>query len=258
MLWDADNERDERKQRFIELMKRRKSAELLGPLSEKLLAWEQGQIPPEEVFRAAGYAGRKGEALIGDFKKRPDVILAGIAMDENRYLTGIGDIGISVRPAEVTGVFSDAIICSVPAGGGLEAGAAALVAEEAGPDVGKELVSKAPLEPGTAVSTGPGDLTTGNIIFVNTAEGSGKVTPGSLRVAVSAALKLAEELNAETLAVPALGAGEGGLVPSEAAGAILEAVKGHEDESVSKILFADRDEVFLGALIELLEKYDEE
>ncbi len=112
MLFD-DDPRDIRKKEFIERMRRRKSGELLRPLSEKIAAWEKGEIDSSEVFKAAGYAGRKGDAMIADFKKRPDVILAGITMDENRYITSLGDIGVEVRLSDITEVFCDALVTPV-------------------------------------------------------------------------------------------------------------------------------------------------
>ncbi len=251
MFWEADNERDKRKQRFIELMKRKKCMELLGPLSDRLLALDQGQGTVEEAIKAAAHAGKKGEALIIDFKKRPDVILAGIAMDENRHLTSIGEIGISVRRTSVTEVFSDAIVCPVSGGVTMPPALAALINTAGGPSIEKELKSKAPVKPGTAVSTGPGNLTCANLIFA--------VYGGiaDVAAALSQALRLAEELGLETLAIP--GMAPGGLFePSAMAAAVIGAIKGHEAESLAKIVLADEDDETVAAYIEALEKFDEE
>ena len=273
MFWEADNERDKRKQRFIEVMKRKKCMELLGPLSDRLLALDQGEATVEEAIKAAAHAGKKGEALIVDFKKRPDVILAGMAMDENRHLTSIGDIGISARRTGVTAVFSDAIVCPVSAGGEMPAALAALISGEGGPAIEKELRSKAPLEPGTAAAAGPGSLTCANVIFASCWEphqgagkGKGKAGTGgggagneaaTIGSALSRALKIAEELSLETLAMP--GMAPGGIpTPGEMAAAVIAAIKGHESESLSKIVLADEDEETVAAYIEALEKFDEE
>lgn len=251
MFWEADNERDKRKQHFIELMKRKKCMELLGPLSDKLLALDQGQGSVEEAIKAAAHAAKKGETLIIDFKKRPDVILAGIAMDENRHLTSIGEIGVSVRRTGVTDVFSDAIVCPILPGATMSAALAALLVGAGGPSIEKELKSKAPIKEGTAVSTGPGSLTCANLIFA-ACDGSADVA-----TALSQALKLAEELGSETLAIPGMAPG-GDLEPSAMAAAVIGAIKKHEAESVSKIVLADKDEETVAAYIEVLEKFDEE
>ena len=269
MFWEADNERDKRKQRFIEIMKRKKCMELLGPLSDRLLALDQGQGTVEEAIKAAAHAGKKGEALLADFKKRPDVILAGIAMDENRHLTSIGDIGVSARKAAVTAVFSDAIVCPVSPGGAMPPALEALISGDGGPAIGKELKSKAPLEPGTAFAAGPGSLTCANVIFaacLRPSEGAGKgkasgkgegKETAAIESALSQAFGIAEELNLETLALPGMAPG-GAPGPGEMAAAVIAAIKGHEAESLSKIVLADEDEGTVAAYIEALERFDEE
>ncbi len=225
MLFD-DDPRDIRKKDFIERMRRRKSGELLGALAEKIAAWEKGEADAADVFKAAGYAARKGETMIADFKKRPDVILAGIAMDENRYITSLGNIGIEVRLADITEVFSDAIVI--------------------------------PIDPDGAVSTGPGDLATGNVIHAAVNNDSGGITAGSVTEALAAALKEAEELEAETVTVPGLGFVDGGIGAKESAAAVVKAVENHSGDSVTKVLLVDIAEEVVAAFEAELEKRDEE
>ena len=216
MLFD-DDPRDIRKKEFIERMRRRKSAELLGPLSEKILAWENGEIEPHEVFKAAGYAARKGESMIADFKKRPDVILAGIAMDENKYITSLGDTGVEVRLSDITEVFCDALVTPVEV-----------------------------------------ELTTGNVIHAAVKDDSGNITQASVTAALSAALKEAEGLEAETVAIPGLGYVDGGIEASESAAAVIAAVNDHSGEYLSKVLLVDIAKEVVSAFVVELEKRDEE
>jgi O-acetyl-ADP-ribose deacetylase (regulator of RNase III) len=257
MLFD-DDPRDIRKKEFIERIRRRKSRELLGPLADKIAAWESGDLDPAEVFKAAGYAARKGDAMIADFKKRPDVILAGIAMDENRFITSLGDTGVELRLADITEVFSDAIVTPVEPDGGMAAGAAAAVKESGGEGIEEEARGKAPIAAGSAVSTGPGRLTTGNIIHAAVRDDSGAITAASVTAALAAALREAEELEAETVAVPGLGFVEGGIGAGEAAAAVISAVESHTGESVTKVLLADIAEDMVAAFAAELEKREEE
>ena len=257
MLFD-DDPRDIRKKDFIERMRHRKSGALLGPLAEKITAWEKGEAEAAAVFKAAGYAARKGEAMIADFKKRPDVILAGIAMDENRYITALGDIGIEVRLTDITEVFSDAIVTPVDPDGGMTAGAAAAVKDSGGEEIEKEAMGKAPITSGSAVSTGPGKLATGNVIHAAVNDASGGITAGSVTEALAAALKEAEELEAETVAVPGLGFVDGGIGAKESAAAVVNAVENHSGDSVTKVLLVDIVEEVVVAFIDELEKRDEE
>ncbi|MCK4549601.1 MAG: hypothetical protein KAU49_05510 [Candidatus Krumholzibacteria bacterium] len=219
MLFD-DDPRDIRKKEFIERMRRRKSGELLRPLSEKIAAWEKGEIDSSEVFKAAGYAGRKGDAMIADFKKRPDVILAGITMDENRYITSLGDIGVEVRLSDITEVFCDALVTPVEPDGSMTSGAA--------------------------------------VIHAAVKDDSGAITAGSVTAALSAALKKAEELDAETLAVPGLGYVDGGIGAEESAAAVIAAVESHTGESLTKVLLVDLAEEAVAAFVAELEKRDKE
>ena len=257
MLFD-DDPRDIRKKDFIDRMRRRKAGTLLGPLAEKIAIWEKGKAEAADIFKAAGYAARKGEAMIADFKKRPDVILAGIAMDENRYITALGDIGIEVRLADITEVYSDAIVTPVDPDGGMTAGAAAAVKESGGEKIEKEAMGKAPIASGSAVSTGPGDLATGNVIHSAVNDDSGGITAGSVTEALAAALKEAEELEAETVAVPGLGFVDGGIGAEESAAAVVKAVENHSGDSVTKVLLVDIVEEVVVAFINELEKRDEE
>jgi O-acetyl-ADP-ribose deacetylase (regulator of RNase III) len=255
MLFD-DDPREIRKKEFIARMRKRKAGELLNPLSEKLSGWKKGEIDPAEVFKAAGYAARRGEEMIADFKKRPDVILAGIAMDENRHITSIGEIGIEVRLGDITKVFSDAIV--VPAGtdGRMNAGAAVAVRRAGGEKIEEEARSRAPIPPGTAISTGSGELTTGSVIHAAVGNESGSLSAGSVTEAMAAALNEAQSLEAETVAVPGLGYIEGGIGAEESAAAIVKAIEDFKGESVVKILLVDVSEEVVSAFVSELEKRD--
>ncbi len=257
MFWNIDNERDERKTQFIENIKIRKCHDLLSPLSDKLLAWDQGEITPEEVIRTALHAGKTGTTIISDFKKRPDVILAGIAMDENKYLTAIGDTGISVRQAKVTDVFSDAIFCPVPGDGSMTTGTALVVREEAGDEVEEKLKANIKETHGGAVATSAGNLTSKNIIHVLTS-GQDTFTEERLAESISEALRLAEELDSETLVIPGFFPETAGMDRETCASAILKALRAYEAENVQKVILADPDEETVKTWIDILEKMDEE
>ncbi|MBU8922892.1 MAG: macro domain-containing protein [Bacteroidales bacterium] len=257
MFWNIDNERDERKTQFIENIKIRKCHDLLSPLSDKLLAWDHGEISPDEVISAALHAGKTGTTIISDFKKRPEVILAGIAMDENKYLTAIGDTGISVRQANVTDVFSDAIICPVPEDGSMRTGTALVIRGEAGDEVEEELKTGIKENAQGVITTTSGRLATGKIIHVLTG-GQGAVTEKRLIESISEALRMAEELGSETLAIPGFFPEAAGLNREVCASAILKALRAHEAENVQKAILADPDEDTMKAWIDILEKMDEE
>lgn len=257
MLFE-DDPRDARKKRFIELIRNRKARELIGPLAAKIAAWERGELDAAEVFKAAGYAGRRGEALVADFKKKPDVILAGIAMDENRIISGAGEVGIEVRLADITEVFSDAVVCPVDADGALSAGAALAIRERGGAGIEEELRGKGPPGPCAAVSTAPGALATGAVIHAAIAGTDGAITAASVGSALAAALREAEALEAMTVAVPGLGCCAGGIGADEAAAAVIEALAAHKAGIVSKIVIADLSPEVVAAFAAELERREGE
>ena len=257
MLFE-DDPRDLRKKRFIEIMRNRKARELLEPLAGRIAAWERGELDAADVFKTAVYAGRKGEALVADFKKKPDVILAGIAMDENRISSGIGDVGIEVRLADICEVFSDAVVSPVERDGAMTSGAALAIRERGGAGIEEEAKGKGPVDACAAFSTGAGELATGAVIHAAVAGKDGSVTAASVTASVAAALREAESLEAETVAMPGLGVVPAGIGPGEAASAVIEAIAAHEAESVSKIVIADIDEEVVAAFVAELERREAE
>ncbi len=256
MLFD-DDPRDVRKKEFVKRMKMKKVWDLIDPLADKIEALRRGDASVEEIFSKAGYVGRQGEKLIGDFKKKPDVILAGIAMDENLIMTTLGELGVSVRVGSVTGVFSDAIIVPASADGTMKEKAAAMVREEGGEEIEKEAMSKAPIAPEKPVYTEAGELTCEHIIHTVAAEEAGEITPASVKSALSAALSLAEELEANTVAVPAAGMGADEPAGPELAEAIAAAINSHPAESMASIILVAETEEAAQALVSAVEKLEE-
>lgn len=258
MAKESEEARDERKRRFIAEIKGVICRDLITPLAEKAKAYLEGEIPAEDVFRAAHYVARRGDEITGDFKKKPSVILAGIAMDENKYITEIGEIAVKVRLGGITNVFADAIVNPASPDGTMAAGLAGAVKEAGGGEIEKEAVSKAPIAAGTAVATGAGTLPFLHVIHAPTLDApGGAATTDTVRAAISAALALADELELETVNIPGMGTGAGGIPPLEAAAAIVAAIEAHDPSSVSNINLVDLNEETVDAFVKKLEEYDE-
>ena len=135
---------------------------------------------------------------------------------------------------------------------------AAEALEAGGGELEKEARAKAPFAAGTAVSIGPGELAAGNVILAAIKDDSGAVTGESVTRALAAALAEAEELEAETVAVPALGLAEGGIGAEESAAAVISALEAHEGESVTKVLLVDTSETAVEAFTGELERRDDQ
>jgi len=254
MLFEPD-EREIRKKKYISRIRKRKVDELIAPLREKLRKLDRKEIEPEEFFRLAGHVAREGSRLIGDFRKRTDVILAGIAMQENLCMSSVGDIGVSVRKGRVTEVFSDGIINPASPDGRMEHGAGALIKEEGGSGIESEAVSGINGE--NTVVTGAGDLHCKHIIHVNPreTEGSG-YTPDSVKKALSIALDAAEELELNTIAIPDMGEPSGDITAQQLVKATLEAIRSHKGEEVNRIVLVSESDEIAGMFVEELEVHE--
>ncbi|HER43438.1 MAG TPA: hypothetical protein ENO08_03160, partial [Candidatus Eisenbacteria bacterium] len=116
---ETEEARDERKRAFILALKESKCRALVEPLHRKTAAYLAGEIPAEDLFKTIHYVSKESGELVAMFKKRPDVILAGIAMEENLYVTEIHDINVKVRKGDLTVLFVDAIVNPANTGGSM-------------------------------------------------------------------------------------------------------------------------------------------
>jgi O-acetyl-ADP-ribose deacetylase (regulator of RNase III) len=259
MAKKTEESREERKLRFIEALKRRQARDLIEPLGQKIKAFMEGQLAPEEVFKTVHVVAVQSDKVTKRFKNRPDVVLAEIAMDENKFTTEIGVMGIKAREGDITALFADAIVNPADPRGVMAQGVAGAIKAAGGEEIEKEAVAQAPLTVGRAVATTAGKLPNVRVIHVAVAtEPGGPSSPEQVKLAVAAALALAEELQLESVAIPGLGAGAGKVSPDAAAAAILEAVKAHCPKSLSDITLVDRDEEIVRAFVGVLEQFDEE
>lgn len=250
-----DDDADDRQTIFVKALKKRRTRELVRPLIDRLGAFAEGKIPPDDALAAIRRGAREAERIDSDFRKRPDVILAGIAMDANRYITEIGDTAVSVRRGDITAVFVDAILCPASPDGRMTAGVAKAIREAGGGEIEKEAAARAPIE--GAVATGPGALPNLHVIHAPTAaEPGGPSSAALVEQAVSAALALAAELPAATIAIPGMGTGAGGLSPEESAGAIVRAIAAHTAGAPASVLLVDLDEAVVDAFAGALEARD--
>jgi O-acetyl-ADP-ribose deacetylase (regulator of RNase III) len=259
IMGKKEEAREERKLKFIEALKRKQARDLLEPLGRKIQAFAEGKLAPEEVLKAVHHVEVQGEKITKRYRNRPDVVLAEIAMDENKFTTEIGEIGIKARLGDITSLFADAIVNPADPRGVMANGAAGAIKVAGGDEIEKEAVAKAPITVGAAVATTAGGLPNMYVLHVAVAgEPGGASSAEKVRLAASAALRLAEELKIESIAIPGLGTGAGKVSAEESAGAILEAIKGHRAKSVSDITLIDRDEAMVEAFVRILEKFDEE
>jgi O-acetyl-ADP-ribose deacetylase (regulator of RNase III) len=251
--------REERKFKFIQSLKRRQTRTLIEPLAKKIEAFMDGTLSPEDLFKTVQHVAVQSEKVTKRYRNRPDVVLAEIAMDENKFTTEINDMGIKARLGDITTLFADAIVNPADPRGTMAAGVSAAIKAEGGDEIEKEAVAKAPLTVGTAVATTAGRLQNLYVIHVAVAgEPGGASSRENVRLAASAVLALAEELKVESVAIPGLGTGAGKVTPEDSASAILEAIKAHRAKALADITLIDHDKTMVAAFASALERFDEE
>jgi O-acetyl-ADP-ribose deacetylase len=256
---EKEDARQERKIRFIESLKRRQTRDLIEPLAKKIESFRNGRLSPEDLFKAIHYVAAQSEKVTKKFRNRPDVVLAEIAMDENKFTTEVGDVNIKARLGDILTLFVDAIVNPADPRGVMTEGLAAAIKAAGGDEIEREAVAKAPIAAGSGVATTAGTLQNLGVIHVAlAAEPGGASSPDTVKLAASAALELAEELNLESVAIPALGTGEGGISPDDSAAAIFEAIRAHKPRSLSDVTLVSSDETTVAAFAKVLEKFDEE
>jgi O-acetyl-ADP-ribose deacetylase (regulator of RNase III) len=118
------------------------------------------------------------------------------------------------------------------------AGVAGAIKRAGGDEIEREVVAKGPIPVGDAVATGAGKLPAKWVIH-------GAVMGQNLRTSAQlverttrSVLRLADELGAESLALPAFGTGVGGFPLEECARLMVGAARAHEPRTLRRVVFA--------------------
>src|SRR5512132_4499691 len=117
-------------------------------------------------------------------------------------------------------------------------GVAGAIKRAGGEEIGREAVAHGPIAVGEAVATGAGQLAAHWVIH-GAVMGQDLRTNGDLvRQTTESCLRVADELGAESLALPAFGTGVGGFPLDECARIMVAAVRGFESKRLRRVVFA--------------------
>ncbi len=121
----------------------------------------------------------------------------------------------------------------------LGSGVAGAIREKGGPSIQRECNRRAPIEVGGAVATTAGDLAARFVIHAAGMSPGGKASEESVRASVRNSLETARRSGCRSIALPAIGAGIGGLSMQRCAEISLEEARRHLDEpdSLEEIRF---------------------
>lgn len=134
---------------------------------------------------------------------------------------------IVLREGDVTEESVDAIVNAANSALQLGAGVAGAIREKGGPSIQAECDAHGPVEVGGAAITGAGDLPATWVIHAAGMPPGGRASEESVRASFVRSLELADEKGCRSVAVPAIGAGIGGLAPQRCAEILLEEARRH-------------------------------
>jgi O-acetyl-ADP-ribose deacetylase (regulator of RNase III) len=138
---------------------------------------------------------------------------------------------IVLQEGDITSAEVDAIVNAANSALVLGSGVAGAIDSRGGPSIAAECAAHGPIEVGAAAVTGAGELAARFIIHAAGMPPGGHVSEESLRSALRASLALAEEKGCESVAVPAIGTGVGGLSMQICAEISLDEARRYSDQA---------------------------
>jgi O-acetyl-ADP-ribose deacetylase len=134
---------------------------------------------------------------------------------------------ITLVEGDLTEQAVDAIVNAANSDLRLGAGVAGAIREKGGPSIQAECDRHGPIRVGEAAVTGAGDLPARYVIHAAGMSPGGRADEDSVRSAARHSFALASERGCTVIAVPAIGAGIGGLPPQRCAEVLLEEARAH-------------------------------
>jgi O-acetyl-ADP-ribose deacetylase len=145
---------------------------------------------------------------------------------------------LEVVDGDITALDVDAIANAANNHLWMGSGVAGAIKRAGGEDIERQAVAQGPIEVGDAVATDAGRLSARWVVH-GAVMGQDLRTNGDLvRQTTESCLRVADELGAESLALPAFGTGVGGFPLDECARIMVGAVRAYEPSSLRKIVFA--------------------
>ena len=118
------------------------------------------------------------------------------------------------------------------------AGVAGAIRRAGGEEIEREAVAQGPIRVGEAVATTAGRLRARWVIHGAVMGQDLRTDAGSIARTTATCLRLADELGAESIALPAFGTGVGGFPLEECARIMVAAARAHEPRTLSRVVFA--------------------
>jgi len=147
-------------------------------------------------------------------------------------------VELEVVEGDITRLEVDAIANAANDRLWMGAGVAGAIKRAGGEEIEREAVAKGPIPVGEAVETGAGRLPARWVIHGAVMGQDLRTNADLVRRTTESCLRVADELGAESLALPAFGTGVGGFPLDECARLMVGAVRAHEPDSLRRVVFA--------------------
>jgi O-acetyl-ADP-ribose deacetylase (regulator of RNase III) len=134
---------------------------------------------------------------------------------------------VTFREGDITAEEVDAIVNAANSALRLGSGVAGAIRERGGPSIQEECDCIGAIDVGDAAVTGAGSLPARYVIHAAGMPPGGAATEASIRSAMRRSLELASERGCRTVAVPAIGAGVGGVPLQRCAEILIEEARRH-------------------------------
>ena len=145
---------------------------------------------------------------------------------------------LEVVEGDITALEVDAIANAANNELWMGAGVAGAIKRAGGDEIELEAVAQGPIEVGDAVATGAGRLRAKHVIHGAVMGRDLRTNAELVRRTTRRCLEVAEEVGAESLALPAFGTGVGGLPLDECARVMVAETSAFEARSLRRVVFA--------------------
>ena len=152
--------------------------------------------------------------------------------------SAVPELELSVVDGDITALDVDAIANAANNELWMGAGVAGAIKRAGGEEIEREAVARGPIEVGEAVATGAGRLTAEWVIHGAVMGQDLRTDAVLVRRTTESCLRVADEVGARSLALPAFGTGVGGFPLEECARIMVEAVRGYDPSSLEQVVFA--------------------
>jgi O-acetyl-ADP-ribose deacetylase len=147
-------------------------------------------------------------------------------------------MNLEVVEADITQLDVEAIANAANDHLWMGAGVAGAIKRAGGEEIEREAMAQGPIPVGTAVATGGGRLRARHVVHGAVMGQDLRTTPELIARTTTSCLRVADELSARSLALPAFGTGVGGVPVADCAREMVGAIRSFDPASLERVVVA--------------------